>query len=135
MKQWLLKLANRLTPALKRAVRSFLQGFLGLLAGTNLLALFSTGGVVDWSEADKLLRSAIAAGFIAVLTWGHNALEDHGVIPAMLKPPVTTSTVVTTYSAPTKPPRDSGQSWVAFVAVIALVLAVALALGWVTPYR
>jgi hypothetical protein len=75
-----------MTPALQRATRTFLQAFVGSLAGANLLALSNTEGVVDWSEARKVVLAAFMAGVVAVVSFAHNALEDGTALPALLKP-------------------------------------------------
>jgi hypothetical protein len=61
--------------ALIRAVRTFIQAFLGVFLG--LVAASSTG-VSDVPDVSELRAAAMAAGFaalIAMLAWIQNALE------------------------------------------------------------
>lgn len=73
--------------AIRRAIRTFIQGFLGNLVGSSILSGVATRGVVDWSGATKVGISALAGGVIALISFVQNALEDSGTIPAVLKQP------------------------------------------------
>lgn len=81
--------------ALRRAIRTFAQGFIGVLALIAIPALnalvrdIGSGNTVSidvdfWSGA---AIAAVAGGLIALVSWLQNALEDSGVIPAPLKAP------------------------------------------------
>lgn len=69
----------------RRAIRSFVQAFLGSLTTSGILSASSTDGVVDWSTLEKTGVAALAAGVIALLTLVHNLLEDTTSFPAVLK--------------------------------------------------
>jgi hypothetical protein len=80
--------------ALRRAIRTFAQAFVGvLLLQAAAIAVSVNQGTwvpdVDWLK--RVVLSAAAAGVIAVLSWLQNYLEDSGVagktIPAVLKAP------------------------------------------------
>jgi len=71
--------------AVKRAIRTFFQTFLGTIISSGILSAASTSGVVDWSGLEKLAVSALSAGLVAVLSFTQNALEDSGTIPPVLK--------------------------------------------------
>lgn len=74
-----------MSDALRRAVRTFVQAFLGSLLTSGILSSFETAGVVDWAALKKVAISAAAGAIIALLTFVQNALEDNGTIPAVLK--------------------------------------------------
>jgi ABC-type multidrug transport system fused ATPase/permease subunit len=76
-----------MTDALRRAIRTFVQTFLGVVISSGILSAAATDGVVDWSGAKKVAVSAMSAAVVAVLTFVQNALEDGGQIPAILKAP------------------------------------------------
>jgi len=64
-----------------RAARTFLQAFIGVF-----LALTVTGGIAEVPTLDVLQRAALAAlwaGFVAVVTWLQNALEEDGFLPEL----------------------------------------------------
>lgn len=74
-----------LPDSVRRALRTFLQAFVGILVTSGALSAITTEGVVDWAVLKKAAISAFAAGVVAVLTYVQNAAEDRGVIPAVLK--------------------------------------------------
>lgn len=75
--------------AVKRAVRTFIQTFLGVLLSSPLLgqvqAELAGGQAPDWHLLGNLAASGIAAGIVATLSWVQNALEDGDSIPMLLK--------------------------------------------------
>lgn len=73
--------------AVKRAIRTFFQAFLGVLIASGVLSAASENGVVDWSAVKKVGFSALAAGVVAIVTYIQNKLEDAKVVPALLKDP------------------------------------------------
>ena len=74
-----------MTDALRRAIRTFCQTFIGTVIASGVLSAASENGVVDWSAFKKVGVSALAAAFVAVLSWAQNALEDHDAIPKLLR--------------------------------------------------
>lgn len=76
-----------MTDALRRAIRTFVQTFLGSIATSGVLSAAATEGVVDWSVLKKVLMAAVASGAVALVSFVQNALEDKGTIPALLKAP------------------------------------------------
>jgi len=73
--------------ALRRAARTFIQSFLGSLLTTGVLSGAATSGIVDWSGLEKTGVAAMAAGIVALISFAQNALEDHDVLPPLLKQP------------------------------------------------
>lgn len=71
--------------ALRRAIRTFFQAFLGALISSGVLSAASTNGVVDWSGLEKAGVAALSAGIVALVSFIQNALEDTGTVPAILK--------------------------------------------------
>lgn len=71
--------------SLRRAIRTFIQAFLGAIISSGVLSAINESGVVDWSVLKKVLMSAAAAGVIALITFSINFLEDAGAIPSVLK--------------------------------------------------
>lgn len=74
--------------AARRAIRTFVQAFTGvLIAQAGAVALDVHEGTyvpdVDWLK--RVLISAVAAGVIALVTFLHNWSEDAGAIPAVGK--------------------------------------------------
>ena len=73
--------------ALRRAVRTFLQAFLGTLLfmwqGLNL----TPGALPDWETGQRVLIAALIAGVIALISFTINVLEDNTPLPTLLKPP------------------------------------------------
>jgi hypothetical protein len=76
-----------MTDALRRAIRTFVQAFLGSIATSGILSAAATEGVVDYSVLKKLAMSAAASGFVSLFSFLQNLLEDKGAIPAILKAP------------------------------------------------
>jgi len=73
--------------ALRRAVRTFIQSFIGV-GMTMFLASYTTPGVLPGIEVMQRIGIAAAtAGVISVLTFVQNALEDNTSTPALLKAP------------------------------------------------
>lgn len=83
--------------ALKRAIRTFVQGAVGVLMLTAIGPLneLVTGLVsgnghdakIDLDIWRNIALAAMAGGFIALITFLHNALEDKvDAFPTMLKP-------------------------------------------------
>lgn len=72
--------------ALKRGVRTFFQSALGVIAlqGVALIA-DANDGVIDANLWQRAGMTAAASGFIAVVSWAQNALEDKDKIPTLLK--------------------------------------------------
>lgn len=74
----------RLPDSLRRALRTFLQGFVGTFLALNT----GLGGQVPSLGGLKAAATAaLWAGVIAVLSWAQNALEDSTPVPALLKAP------------------------------------------------
>jgi hypothetical protein len=72
-----------MTDAVKRALRTFVQAFLGVLLSSGILSLMNTEGVVDWAGVKKVGISALGAGIAAVVSYLQNVLEDEQVIPTL----------------------------------------------------
>ncbi|MBA2578312.1 MAG: hypothetical protein H0V05_17015 [Euzebyaceae bacterium] len=74
-----------MTDAVRRAIRTYLQAaigtFLALLTTMNL----APGQVPDGGALKALALAALWSGVPALLSYVHNALEDHGNVPAILK--------------------------------------------------
>lgn len=68
----------------KRAVRTFFQAFVGVLATSGIFSALEEEPVVDWSTLKKVGVSALVAGVVALFTWVQNFLEDKEVIPVVL---------------------------------------------------
>lgn len=70
--------------ALKRAIRTFVQGALGVAAllfvpflQSLINAAAGNGEVdVDANALQKILIAVVAGGVIALITWGQNLFED-----------------------------------------------------------
>lgn len=76
-----------MSDAVRRAIRTFFQTFVGVLISSGILSAMTEAGVVDWSALKKVVISAGAAAVVAVVTYIQNALEDSGTVPALLKDP------------------------------------------------
>lgn len=76
-----------MSDAVRRAIRTFLQAFVGVLVSSGVLSAVGEAGVVDWSALKKVGLSALGAGVVALFTFIQNALEDEGSVPALLKAP------------------------------------------------
>jgi hypothetical protein len=77
-----------LPDAARRAIRTFLQAFLGvILAQIGAIAISAQKGeyVLDIEWLKRIGVSAFAAGVIAVLSFLQNYLEDNTNFPAVLK--------------------------------------------------
>lgn len=71
--------------AVRRALRTAIQAFLGSILTSGILSGIEVEGFVDLAALQKVGVSALAAGIIAVITWAQNALEDNTGFPALLK--------------------------------------------------
>lgn len=76
-----------MSDAVRRAIRTFVQAFFGVLATSGIFSAAGETGVVDWSGLKRVGISAAAAGVVALFSYAQNALEDAGTIPAALKAP------------------------------------------------
>lgn len=70
-----------MTDPIRRALRTFVQAFLGSLITSGVLSAVAADGVVDWSAVQKAAVAALAAAAVAVVTLVQNLLEDHGALP------------------------------------------------------
>ena len=61
--------------AVKRAIRTFFQTFLGAVITSGAFSAVSETGVVDWSALKKVVVAGCVAGFCAVVTYVWNWLE------------------------------------------------------------
>jgi hypothetical protein len=61
---------------IRRALRTFIQSFVGALLASNVLSAVAEQGVVDWSALKKAATAAAFAAIVAVLTYVQNAVED-----------------------------------------------------------
>lgn len=66
-----------MSDAVKRGLRTFVQAALGVVAlqGVALIA-DANDGVIDANLWQRAGMTAAASGFIAVVSWAQNALED-----------------------------------------------------------
>lgn len=71
----------------RRAIRTYIQAFLGSILTSGVMSSVSTDGVVDWSVLRKAGVAAAAAGIVALITFIQNVLEDTTSFPAVLKAP------------------------------------------------
>lgn len=63
--------------SLRRAVRTFAQAFLGvIILQIGTIQADADDGKLDFEWWKRLLLSAAVAGFIALVTWAWNALEN-----------------------------------------------------------
>ena len=84
-----------MSDALRRGIRTFFQGFIGVLALVAIPVLkqmveSAVGGQaidIDVNVWQGIIVAAIAGGLIALIAWAQNALEDRGTVPAPLKAP------------------------------------------------
>ncbi len=82
-----------MTDALKRAVRTFAQGFVATLALlaipvlNNLVQTVAGGGdiTIDVNLWQGIGVAAVAGGTVMLISWAQNALEDRGVVRPVLK--------------------------------------------------
>lgn len=72
--------------SIRRGIRTFFQAALGVvLLQAVALAADANDGSLDASLWRRAGVTALVAGFIAIVTYVNNALEDSGKIPAILK--------------------------------------------------
>ena len=84
-----------MTDATRRAVRTFLQGFLGVLALlavpilNDIISNVGSGGTVELDPTlwRSVAIAAVAGGVIALISWGQNWLEDAAGVKPLKKPP------------------------------------------------
>ena len=76
-----------MTDPVRRALRTFVQAFLGSVLTSGVLSAASETGVVDWSALKKAGIAALAGAVVALLTFAQNVLEDSTRFPAILKAP------------------------------------------------
>ena len=77
-----------LPDAARRALRTFLQAFIGvILAQIGAIAINAQKGeyVLDIEWIKRVGISAFVAGVIALITWLQNYLEDNTNFPSMMK--------------------------------------------------
>jgi hypothetical protein len=75
-----------LPDSLRRGIRTFVQGFIGIvLLQAVALATDANDGSIDADLWRRTIFSALVAGFIAVVSWLQNYLEDAGTIPSVMK--------------------------------------------------
>jgi len=70
---------------LKRAIRTFLQAFIGVFLAATVSA---NTGIADMPDTGLLKRALLAevwSGIVAVLSWLQNALEDSGRLQPLAK--------------------------------------------------
>lgn len=75
-----------LPDSVRRALRTFVQAFIGVLF-VQVAALVADldDGEIDWNLWKRVALSALAAGFVALVTFIHNWLEDNTGLPAVGK--------------------------------------------------
>lgn len=69
--------------AWKRAARTFAQTAIGIFLA--LAVPSEAAGIPTYDVLHSAVLAAGWGGFVAVLAWAHNALEDHGTIRPRLK--------------------------------------------------
>lgn len=99
-----------MSDSLRRALRTFVQAFLGSVITSGVLSAASENGVVDWSAAKKAGVAALAAAVVAVITFVQNWLEDNTKAPALLK-------------------RDDGLTPIEALLIVLVVVVILVALG------
>lgn len=67
--------------SVRRAIRTFLQVWLAVFIAMTA----GVEGVPDYDLLRRAVAAATWAGIAAVVTWLHNALEDRGAVPRVLK--------------------------------------------------
>ena len=66
-----------MTDPTRRAIRTFLQAFVGTLIASGVLqGVAESGDLPSGDAVQRVLVSAAAAGIIALLSWAQNTLED-----------------------------------------------------------
>src|SRR5213592_808542 len=79
-----------MSDALRRAIRTYLQSAIGIFLGLWAVSGVSADnfqGVSDLTVLGKLAMGACIVAVPALLSFVQNALEDHDVVPKLLKPP------------------------------------------------
>lgn len=71
--------------AFNRAIRTFLQSFLGVLLATWMALNLAPGELPDTDTAKRVLIAATVAGVIALVSWVQNTLENNTSFPTFLK--------------------------------------------------
>lgn len=74
-----------MSKALKRALRTFLQGVVGAIASSGVLAAVVSSGTIDLSALQTVGIVALFAGLSSLVSYIQNALEDAEVIPKTLR--------------------------------------------------
>lgn len=85
----------KLPDSLRRAIRTFVQAFVGTLALLAVPALTDLVRQISSAEPYKIdfafwqgvVIAACASGVISLVSWLQNVLEDHTPMPAILKSP------------------------------------------------
>lgn len=83
----------KLPDSIRRAIRTFLQAFVGTLAVLAVPALSDLVRQISSSEPYQIdfrfwqgvVIAACVSGIIALVSWAQNALEDKGTIPSVGK--------------------------------------------------
>lgn len=80
-----------MTDPIRRALRTFAQGFVGVLAiaavgplndlVTGVVSGAGSDVTIDLSLWRNIALAAIAGGVIALISWAQNRLEDKQIIP------------------------------------------------------
>ena len=73
--------------AVRRAIRTFLQAFIGLLLASLAGEHLAPNTVPTWDVVQRLLIASAFGATIALLAWLQNYLEDNTNFPALLKAP------------------------------------------------
>jgi len=68
-----------------RALRTFVQAFLGFIITSGVLSAMATQGIVDWAVLKKTLLSALAAAVAAGIAYVQNWLEDDNRLTVLPK--------------------------------------------------
>lgn len=85
-----------MSDAVRRAIRTFLQGFVGILAILAIPALniiITSVGSGEGFDLDVdfwrgIAVAALAGGVIALISWGQNVLEDRAGKAPLKEPPM-----------------------------------------------
>lgn len=73
--------------SIRRALRTFFQAFVGVLALEVGALLIHPELLYDVAWLQRVGIAATAAGLVALVSFAHNALEDAGAVPALGKAP------------------------------------------------
>jgi hypothetical protein len=79
-----------MSDSLRRAIRTFVQAFTGVLAlqaGAIIVQVNEGSWVPDIDWMKRVLLSALAAGVISLISFAQNWAEDNTSMPALLKSP------------------------------------------------